>query len=144
MRERTLHGELSIADDADNEAEFERVQELLAEFNGSAPRAWGDRDAWLGGGVIVCPGVTIGQDTVVGAGAVVTKIFLVRGFVRYRDEDSFRLTAAWIRAVKAFSSISSSSWTSIARRVLPPRLELNSPEGSSSEAPLKNVSLTTL
>lgn len=28
---------------------------------------------WLGGGVIVCPGVTIGQDTVVGAGAVVTK-----------------------------------------------------------------------
>lgn len=28
---------------------------------------------WIGGGVIVCPGVTIGQDTVVGAGAVVTK-----------------------------------------------------------------------
>ena len=30
-------------------------------------------NVWLGGGVIVCPGVTIGQDTVVGAGAVVTK-----------------------------------------------------------------------
>jgi maltose O-acetyltransferase len=30
-------------------------------------------NAWLGGGVIVCPGVTIGQDTVVGAGAVVTR-----------------------------------------------------------------------
>jgi maltose O-acetyltransferase len=29
-------------------------------------------NVWLGGGVIVCPGVTIGQDTVVGAGAVVT------------------------------------------------------------------------
>jgi maltose O-acetyltransferase len=29
-------------------------------------------NAWLGGGVIVCPGVTIGRDTVVGAGAVVT------------------------------------------------------------------------
>jgi maltose O-acetyltransferase len=28
---------------------------------------------WLGGGVIVCPGVTIGYDTVVGAGAVVTR-----------------------------------------------------------------------
>ena len=28
---------------------------------------------WLGGGVIVCPGVTIGDDTVVGAGAVVTR-----------------------------------------------------------------------
>jgi hypothetical protein len=25
-------------------------------------------DVWLGGGVIVCPGVTIGETTVVGAG----------------------------------------------------------------------------
>jgi maltose O-acetyltransferase len=31
------------------------------------------RNVWLGGGVIVCPGVSIGDDTVVGAGAVVTK-----------------------------------------------------------------------
>jgi maltose O-acetyltransferase len=30
-------------------------------------------NVWLGGGVVVCPGVTIGQDTVVGAGAVVTR-----------------------------------------------------------------------
>jgi maltose O-acetyltransferase len=30
-------------------------------------------NVWLGSGVIVCPGVTIGQDTVVGAGAMVTK-----------------------------------------------------------------------
>lgn len=28
---------------------------------------------WLGGGSIVCPGVTIGEDTVVGAGSVVTR-----------------------------------------------------------------------
>lgn len=28
---------------------------------------------WLGGGVIVCPGVTIGENTVVGAGGVVVK-----------------------------------------------------------------------
>jgi maltose O-acetyltransferase len=28
--------------------------------------------AWLGGGVIVCPGVTIGVDAVIGAGSVVT------------------------------------------------------------------------
>jgi maltose O-acetyltransferase len=28
---------------------------------------------WLGGGVIVCPGVTIGGNTVVGAGSVVTR-----------------------------------------------------------------------
>lgn len=30
-------------------------------------------NVWLGGGVIVCPGVTIGENTVVGAGAVVTR-----------------------------------------------------------------------
>jgi maltose O-acetyltransferase len=30
-------------------------------------------NVWLGGGVVVLPGVTIGDDTVVGAGAVVTK-----------------------------------------------------------------------
>jgi len=29
--------------------------------------------AWLGGGAIVCPGVSIGENTVVGAGAVVTR-----------------------------------------------------------------------
>lgn len=161
MRERMLRGELYIADDPENEAEFGRVQELLARFNGSAPLAWDERDAllrralrhvgedvivrppfyceygaisignrtfvnvdvvmvdvvpitigaacqiatrvqlltathpidpeprrmgweygkpitladnvWLGGGVIVCPGVAIGRDTVVGAGAVVTR-----------------------------------------------------------------------
>lgn len=30
-------------------------------------------NVWLGGGVIVCPGVTIGDNTVVGAGSVVVK-----------------------------------------------------------------------
>ena len=30
-------------------------------------------DVWLGGGAIVCPGVTIGRATVIGAGSVVTK-----------------------------------------------------------------------
>jgi maltose O-acetyltransferase len=161
MRDRMLRGELYIADDPENAAEFGRVQELLGRFNGAAPLAWDERDAllrrilphvgedvvvrppfcceygaisigdrtfvnvdavmldvapitigaacqigtrvqlltathpvdpesrrlgweygapiaiadnvWLGGGVIVCPGVTIGQDTVVGAGAVVTR-----------------------------------------------------------------------
>ncbi len=28
---------------------------------------------WLGGGVIVCPGVSIGDNTTIGAGSVVTK-----------------------------------------------------------------------
>jgi len=30
-------------------------------------------NVWLGAGVVVCPGVSIGRDTVVGAGAVVTR-----------------------------------------------------------------------
>lgn len=36
------------------------------------PVAIGD-GVWLGGGTIVCPGVTIGENTVVGAGSVVTR-----------------------------------------------------------------------
>lgn len=31
------------------------------------------KNAWLGAGVIICPGVTIGENTIVAAGAVVTK-----------------------------------------------------------------------
>ena len=31
------------------------------------------RNVWIGGGAIVCPGVTIGDNTVIGAGSVVTK-----------------------------------------------------------------------
>src|ERR1700694_1569177 len=46
--------------------------------------------------------------------------------------------------LRAPSSISSPSWISIARLTLPSRLELNSPLGSLSEAPLAKVSLTTL
>ena len=43
-----------------------------AKWEAAEPIAIGD-NAWLGGGVVVCPGVTIGADTVVGAGAVVTR-----------------------------------------------------------------------
>lgn len=32
-----------------------------------------ENNVWLGGGVIVCPGVTIGENSVIGAGSVVTK-----------------------------------------------------------------------
>src|ERR1700731_2747336 len=45
-------------------------------------------------------------------------------------------------AVNAFSSILSPSWKSTARRVLPSRLELKRPEGSSNEAPLAKVIFT--
>jgi maltose O-acetyltransferase len=30
-------------------------------------------DVWLGGGAIICPGVTVGQGSIIGAGSVVTR-----------------------------------------------------------------------
>ena len=42
------------------------------KWEAAAPIVIGD-NVWLGGGVIVLPGVTIGADTVVGAGAVVSR-----------------------------------------------------------------------
>lgn len=42
------------------------------KWEGSRPITIGN-SVWLGGGVIVCPGVTIGDNTVVGAGAIVTR-----------------------------------------------------------------------
>jgi maltose O-acetyltransferase len=41
-------------------------------WESAEPIVIGD-NVWLGGGAVVCPGVTIGEDTVVGAGAVVTR-----------------------------------------------------------------------
>ena len=38
----------------------------------AAPITIGD-DVWIGGGAIVCPGVSIGNNAVIGAGSVVTK-----------------------------------------------------------------------
>lgn len=71
MRERMLRGELYIADDADNAAEFARVQELLAAFNGSAPAAWDERDR------------------------------LLRRMLRYVGEDVRRFTASTARSASA-------------------------------------------
>jgi maltose O-acetyltransferase len=42
------------------------------KWEAAEPIVIGD-NVWLGGGVIVCPGVRIGADTVVGAGSVVTR-----------------------------------------------------------------------
>src|SRR5882724_12347658 len=57
--------------------------------------------------------------------------------------DAFSVTAARIRAFNASSSIFSPSWKSMARLVLPSRLELKRPDGSSSAAPLEKVIFTT-
>jgi maltose O-acetyltransferase len=43
-----------------------------AKWEAAEPIAIGD-NVWLGGGAIVLPGVSIGADTVIGAGAVVTR-----------------------------------------------------------------------
>ena len=43
-----------------------------AKWEAAEPISIGD-NVWLGGGVIVLPGITIGRKTVVGAGSVVTK-----------------------------------------------------------------------
>jgi hypothetical protein len=56
--------------------------------------------------------------------------------------DVFKATAARMRAFRASSSGSSPSRKSIARRVLPSRLELKRPEGSAREAPLAKVIFT--
>src|SRR5881227_3563389 len=55
----------------------------------------------------------------------------------------FSATAARMSAWSAFSSILSPSWKSMARLVLPSRLELKRPEGSANEAPLAKVIFTT-
>jgi maltose O-acetyltransferase len=48
------------------DADLRRTQEF------GRPVAIG-ADVWIGGGAIICPGVTIGDRTVIGAGSVVTK-----------------------------------------------------------------------
>src|SRR3954452_365511 len=88
MRERMLRGELYIADDPESQAEYDRVQELLAAFNGAAPRAWVQRDALLrrtlrhvGADVVVRPpfyceygAVSIAPRTFVNVGAVMLDV----------------------------------------------------------------------
>ncbi|QRV95235.1 maltose O-acetyltransferase [Ceratobasidium sp. AG-Ba] len=56
------------------------------ERNGSKGREWGKpivigNDCWIGGAVVICPGVTIGDGSTIGAGSVVTKDVESRCFV---------------------------------------------------------------
>ena len=48
------------------EAELRRTQEFAKPIEIGA-------DVWVGGGAIICPGVRIGERTVIGAGSVVTR-----------------------------------------------------------------------
>lgn len=49
-----------------------RAAERIAGPELAAPIKIGN-NVWIGGGAIICPGVTIGDNTTIGAGAVVTK-----------------------------------------------------------------------
>jgi maltose O-acetyltransferase len=48
------------------------ASERIKGLESALPIIIGD-NVWLGGGVIVCPGVTIGNNSTIGAGSVVTK-----------------------------------------------------------------------
>jgi maltose O-acetyltransferase len=48
------------------------AEERASGLEWASPITIGAR-AWLGGGVIVLPGIEIGEDTVIGAGSVVTR-----------------------------------------------------------------------
>ncbi len=48
------------------------ADERRGGLEGGAPVTIG-RDVWIGGGAILCPGVTIGDRSVIGAGSVVTR-----------------------------------------------------------------------
>lgn len=88
MRERMLRGQMYIADDPENAAEFGRVQGILASFNATGPGAWDERDALLrgmlrhvGDGVVVRPpffceygAISIGDRTFVNVDAVMLDV----------------------------------------------------------------------
>jgi maltose O-acetyltransferase len=49
-----------------------KAEERIKGLESANPIIIGD-NVWIGGGAIVCPGVTIGNNTTIGAGSVVTK-----------------------------------------------------------------------
>jgi len=61
-----------ISDNHGHPLDAHRRRHEPVQANDVAPVVIGD-DAWLGSGVIVLPGVTVGKGAVIGAGSVVTK-----------------------------------------------------------------------
>ena len=71
----TIGDDVSIGPRAQLLTALHPVDDIEARREGwesAAPITLGD-NVWLAAGVIVCPGVSIGADTVVGAGSVVTR-----------------------------------------------------------------------
>jgi acetyltransferase-like isoleucine patch superfamily enzyme len=48
----------------------------------SGKEVWIEEDCWIGGNVIILPGVRIGKGSTVGAGSVVTKVRWISKLVR--------------------------------------------------------------
>lgn len=76
MRERMLAGDLYTADDPELAEASTRALDLAGAYDATTVHQGPLRrqllEELLGGGAIVLPGVTTGENTVVGAGAVVT------------------------------------------------------------------------
>lgn len=84
--QRMTDGDYYVADD-ELSAHTKRAVRLLSLYTAVHPTEPGPRRAkwescepitlednvWLGGSVTVCPGVTIGENSIIGAGAVVTR-----------------------------------------------------------------------
>lgn len=78
----TLGDHVSIGPRAQLVTALHPVDDIKARrdaWESAAPITIGD-NVWLAAGVIVCPGVSIGADTVVGAGSVVTRDIPARVF----------------------------------------------------------------
>ena len=70
-KQKMLAGELYLAADPELTAERKRARRLTRLFNQTTEDAIPERE--IAGGAIVCPGVTIGANSTIGAGSVVTR-----------------------------------------------------------------------
>ncbi len=76
-----LAGELYDLMDADLVAARDRTRDLCQALNATREAQHEERpkpieigaDVWVGGGAIICPGVRVGLQSVIGTGSVVTR-----------------------------------------------------------------------